>query len=167
MRGNSEFFEAPLSKNPGDEAQECLTPPVNAAIIAALFDVEAREKRLARQVLGLQIAVTLVLTGIAWGMKGTPQVALAVLSGGGVSVVNGALLAWRMSRAALSSVQNAHHQLRLMYFYAAERFLVVVALLGLCLAVLKLSPPALLGGFVMGQAVLLAARLFLIRLKAR
>ena len=51
-----------------------------------------------------------------------------------------------------------------MYFYAAERFLVVVVLLGLCLAALKLSPLAVLGGFVMGQAALLAARLFLNRL---
>ena len=51
-----------------------------------------------------------------------------------------------------------------MYFYAAERFLVVVALLGVCMAALKLSPLAVLGGFVMGQAALLAARLFLNRL---
>lgn len=150
-----------MSKNVGDEPQQCLTHPENAAIIAALFDVEAKEKKLARQVLGLQMVATLVVAGIAYGMKGTPQFALAVLSGGGVSVVNGALLAWRMSRAALSSIQNAHHQLRLMYFYAAERFLVVVVLLGLCMATLKLSPLALLGGFVIGQAVLLVGRLFL------
>jgi len=154
-----------LSNSVGDEPQQGLTPPENAAIIAALFDVEAKEKKLARLVLGMQMAATLVAAAIAYGIKGTPQFALAVLSGGGVSVVNGALLAWRMSRAALSSVQNAHHQLRLMYFYAAERFLVVVVLLGLCMVALKLSPLALLGGFVMGQAVLLAARLFLIRFK--
>jgi len=154
-----------LSNYVGDEPQQGLTPPENAAIIAALFDVEAKEKKLARQVLGMQMAATLVAAAIAYGIKGTPQFALAVLSGGGVSVVNGALLAWRMSRAALSSVQNAHHQLRLMYFYAAERFLAVVVLLGLCMVALKLSPLALLGGFVMGQAVLLAARLFLIRFK--
>jgi len=154
-----------LSKNAGDEPQQCLTPPENAAIIAALFVVEAQEKILARRVIGLQMVVALAGAGIAYGMEGTPQFALAVLSGGGVSVVNGALLAWRMSRAALSSVQNAHHQLRLMYFYAAERFLVVVVLLGLCMAALKLTPLAVLGGFVMGQAALLAARLFLIRFK--
>ena len=154
-----------MSKNVGDEPQQCLTPPENAAIIAALFKVEAREKKLARQVLGMQMVVTLVVATIAYGQKGTPQFALAVLSGGGVSVVNGAMLAWRMSRAALSSVQNAHHQLRLMYFYAAERFLLVAVLLILCMAALKLPPLALLGGFAMGQAVLLAARLFLIRFK--
>ena len=134
----------------------------------ALFDVEAQEveaqeKKLARRVVALQVVVTLVVAGLAYGMKGAPHLVWAVLSGGGVSVFNGALLAWRMSRAALTSVQDTHHQLRFMYFYAAERFLVVVVLLGLCLAVLKLSPLALLGGFVLGQAVLLMARLFLRR----
>jgi len=149
----------------GEEPQQSLTPPENAAIIAALFIVEAKERKLARRVLVWQMAVTLVFAAIAYSTKGAPQFALAVLSGGGVSVVNGALLAWRMSRAALSSVQNAHHQLRLMYFYAAERFMVVALLLGLCMAALKLSPLAVLSGFVTGQTVLLVARLFLIRIK--
>lgn len=150
-----------MSKYVGDEPQQRLTPPLNAAIIAALFDAETKEKKLARQVVGTQMVVTLVVAGMVYGMKGSPQLALAVLSGGGVSVVNGALLAWRMSRAALTSVQNAQHQLRLMYFYATERFLVVAVLLGLCMAALKLFPLAVLSGFVMGQAVLLTARLFL------
>jgi len=147
----------------GDDANQCLTPPENAAIIATLFEVEAKEKKLAHRVVRFQILATLIAAGIAYSAKSTPDFALAVLSGGGVSVVNGALLAWRMSRAALSSVQNAHHQLRIMYFYAAERFLVVAALLGLCIVVIKFSPLALLSGFILGQAVLLIARLLLIR----
>lgn len=156
-----------MSKKVGDTQQQCLTPPANAAIIAALFDVEAKEKKIARQVILLQIVVTLIGASIAYSIKGTPQFAIAVLSGGGVAVVNGALLAWRMTRAALYPAHEAHHprgvhhQLRLMYFYAAERFLVVVVLLCLSIAVLKLSPLALLGGFMMGQAVLLVGRLFL------
>jgi len=149
----------------GEIPQQSLTPLENAAIIAALFEVEEKEKRLARQVAVLQMVVMLVGACIAYSMKGTPQIAISVLSGGGVSVLNGTLLAWRMSRAALHPAHDAHHQLRLMYFYAAERFLVVVALLGLCLAALKLSPLAVLGGFVMGQAVLLTARLFFSKFK--
>jgi ATP synthase protein I len=152
-----------LSKEVGDIHQQCLTPPENAAIIAALFDVEAEEKKIARQIIMLQIVVTLIGASIAYSMKGTPQFAIAVLSGGGISVLNGALLAWRMTRETLHPAPEA--QLRLLYFYAAERFLVVVALLGLCIAVLKLLPLALLGGFVMGQAVLPAGRLFLSRFK--
>jgi F0F1-type ATP synthase assembly protein I len=156
-----------LSKVVGDAQQQCLTPPENAAIIAALFDVDAKEKKIACQVILLQMAVTLIGASIAYSIKGTQQFAIAVLSGGGISVVNGALLAWRMVRAALYPAHEAHHphdvhqQLRLMYFYAAERFLVVIVLLCLCIAVLKLTPLALLGGFAMGQAVLPIGRLFL------
>ncbi|HAF45281.1 MAG TPA: hypothetical protein DCK83_10180 [Gallionellaceae bacterium] len=142
-------------------AQQGLTPQLNAAIISALFRAEVQEKRLARRVVGLQALVILVAAGTAYGWESTPQHAIAVLGGGGVSVLNGALLAWRMSRAALYPAHDAHQQLRLIYFYAAERFLAVVALLGICLAVLKFSPLALLGGFVLGQAVLLVARLLL------
>jgi ATP synthase protein I len=150
-----------LSKAVGDAQQQCLTPQENAAIIAALFEVEAKEKIMARQVVMMQVVITLIGAGVAYSIEGTPQFALAVLCGGLVSALNGALLAWRMFRATLHPDRDAHHQLRLMYFYAAERFLVVVVLLGLCLAVLKLVPLALLGGFVMGQAVMPAGRLLL------
>lgn len=151
--------------------QQCLTPPEGDTIIATLCAVEAREKRLARHVVWLQVAMALIAAGIAYSSTSTPYFALAVLSGGLISSLNGVLLAWRMSRMALRSApeahdsSGAHYQLRLMYFYAAERFLAVVVLLGLCMAVLKLSPLGLLGGFVMGQATLLAAQLILNRLK--
>ena len=139
--------------------RKSLTPPLNAAIILALFKAEVQEKRLARRVVGLQALSVLAAAGVVYGWKSSPQYAIAVLGGGGVSVLNGALLAWRMSRAAMYSSHDAHQQLRLMYFYAAERFLAVVALLAICLAVLKFSPLAVLGGFVMGQAMLLITRL--------
>jgi ATP synthase protein I len=151
--------DAKSGGNEWDDDQLGLTPPLNAAIIRALFKAEVQEKRLARKVVGLQALTVLAAAGVAYGWKSSPQYAIAVLGGGGVSVLNGALLAWRMSRAALYSSNDAHLQLRLMYFYAAERFLAVVALLAICLAVLKYSPLAILGGFVLGQAVLLAARL--------
>jgi ATP synthase protein I len=153
---------ANLSPDAGDAKQQSLTPPLNAAIIAALFNAEVQERRLARKVLGLQILVLLVATGItAYSWKSSPQYAIAVLGGGGVSVLNGALLAWRMFRATQNPNHDAHQQLRLMYFYAAERFLAVVVSLGICLAVLKLMPLGVLSGFVLGQAVLLISRLFL------
>ncbi|HZW24248.1 MAG TPA: ATP synthase subunit I [Gallionella sp.] len=153
-----------MSWEEDDKQQRCLTPQENAAIIRALFDAEIKEKQLARTVVGLQLAVVFAVAGATYIIGKTPQYAIAVLSGGVVSVLNGALLAWRMSRAASVSAHDAHLQLRLMYFYAAERFLVVVALLALCMAVLKLSPLGVLGGFVLGQAALLSARL-LLRLK--
>jgi hypothetical protein len=143
--------------------QQCLTPNKNAAIIAALFEVGVSEGKRARQVVWWQMAIVAIVAALAYSLESTPQFVMAVLSGGAVAVLNGALLAWRMHQATLRSAHDAHLQLRLMYFYAAERFLVVVALLGICLAVLKLSPLAVLGGFVAGQAALLAARLFLSR----
>lgn len=153
--------DAEPSGNKGDSAQPRLTPPLNAAIILALFKAEVQEKKLARKVVCLQALTILAAACVVYGWKGSPQFAIAVLGGGSVSVLNGALLAWRMSRAALHSAQDAHLQLRLMYFYAAERFLAVVTLLGICLALLKFSPLAVLGGFALGQAALLAGRLFL------
>jgi hypothetical protein len=101
-----------LSKNVGEIHQQCLTPPENAAIIAALFDVEAEEKKIARQIIMLQIVVTLIGASIAYSMKGTPQFAIAVLSGGGISVLNGALLAWRMTRETLHPAPEAQLRLR-------------------------------------------------------
>jgi small-conductance mechanosensitive channel len=159
-----------LTKDTGDAGQQRLTATENTTIIVSLFADEVREKGLARQVVGLQLAVALITAGIAYSVDSASQYALATLSGGLVSVLNGAMLAWRMSRPVSHSAHEAHHpgrahqQLRLMYFYAAERFLVVVVLLGLCMAALRFSPLAVLGGFVMGQAVLLAARLILNRL---
>ncbi|MEO6974686.1 MAG: ATP synthase subunit I [Gallionella sp.] len=150
-----------MSKELGDLQQQCLTPLENAAIIPALLDVEAKERKVTRQVILMQVVFTLFGASIAYSIKGTPQYAIAVLGGGGISVVNAALLAWRMVRTATHPAHEAHHQLRLMYFYAAERFLVVVALLCICIVVMKLSPLALLGGFVMGQAVFVAGRFVL------
>jgi ATP synthase protein I len=145
-----------------ESSDERLTPPLNAAIIAALFNAEVQEKKLARKVIGLQILVTLAaagITAVCW--ESSPQYAIAVLGGGGVSVLNGVLLAWRMYRVAMLPAQDAHLQLRLMYFYAAERFLAVIALLGICLVILKFLPLGVLSGFVLGQTALLAARLLM------
>lgn len=148
-----------------------LTLRKNASIIVDLYAIEIREKRLAYIVAGLQISIALINAGIAFILNGNQQYAIAILSGGMISAVNGALLAWRISRIAQRHDQEAncshdvHYQLRMLYFYALERFMVVVALLGLSMTVLKLTPLALLGGFVMGQAVLIAAQLLLSRSK--
>ena len=144
----------------GEEPQERLTPPLNAAIIAALLEAEVQEKQQIRRVTWVQLIVAVIAGSITLAVGATPQFAIAVLIGGGVSVLNGAMMAWRMSRANQRSAHDAHLQLRLMYFYAAERFILVVVSLGLAMAILRL-PLAVLGGFVLGQAALLVARLFL------
>lgn len=144
----------------GEEPQERLTPPLNAAIIAALQEAEVQEKQQIKRVTWVQLIVAIIAGSAALVVGATPRLAIAVLIGGGISALNGALVAWRMSRANQRSAHDAHLQLRLMYFYAAERFFLVVVSLGLAMAILKL-PLAVLGGFVLGQASLLVARLFL------
>jgi len=158
---------AKLSKDVREVSQQGLTPPENTVMISdsEFYGIVAQENKIVRLVLVFQVLVTLVSAGIAYSMKAAPQFAIAVLCGGGISVANGALLAWRMARSALQSAHDMHYQLRLMYFYAAERFLVVVVLLAMCMLVLKLSPLAIMGGFVMGQAALIATRLFLSKFK--
>ena len=145
-----------------DDERQSLTPPLNAAIIAALLIAEEQEKKLAARVLVLQALVIIVAAGLAdlcW--KSSSQLAIAVLGGGGGSLLNSALISWRMSRVSALPNQDANQQLRLMYFYAAERFISVVVMLGVCLALLKLMPLGVLGGFILGQAVLLVARLIM------
>jgi hypothetical protein len=133
-------------------------------MMPALPDVEAKEKKIARQTIMLQMLVVSFVAGIASGLASTPQFVLAVLSGGGVSLLNGVLLAWRMSHASKRATHDAQLQLRLLYFYAAERFVVVIALLGGFMLTLGLPTAGILAGFVAGQAGLLAARLVLIRI---
>lgn len=147
-----------------------LTPRENVNIITRLLTVEAKEKKLARQVVGLQAIVILIVAAVVYGFSGAQQYAIATLVGGVVSLLNGVLLAWRMSRMPLNSAHDTHHsgeahrQLRLMYFYAAERFLAVAVLFSLCMAVMKIPPLAVLGGFVVGQVALISARLLLNKL---
>ena len=136
---------------------------MNDNIISTLCTLDANEKRLAYKVLWLQAVMTLTAAGIIYSVNLSPNYWLAVLCGGFISALNGALLAWRMTHAAINSANEneAHYQLRNMYLYAAERFLVVSVLLALCLGSLALPSFLLLGGFVGGQVVFLVARLFL------
>jgi hypothetical protein len=129
-------------------------------MIAALIDAEFKEKQVAWRVVGVQALGILVLMMVVWLVVRQPQVVVAVGSGGAVSVLNGILLAWRMSRSVRLSIPDVHLQLRLMYYYAAERFLVAMLLLAVCLVALKLPPLAMMGGFVVGQVLFLVARLF-------
>jgi len=145
-----------------DEGIQSLTPPLNAAIILPLFYAEVHEKALAQKVLGLQALVALLAAAfMMMAREDSSLEVIAMLAGGAVSVLNGALLAWRMSRVSRYATQSAHLQLRFMYYCAAERFLLVAFLLAICMAVLRWSPIFVLGGFVLGQSVLLTARLFL------
>lgn len=142
------------------EQHESLTPQAKVAIIAPLKESIAQEKKQIRRLIASQLVLASAVAGICHGLGATPQISMAVLIGGGVSVLNSLILAWRMARSAGRTTHDAQLQLRLMFFFAAERFLLVMLLLGLAMALTK-YPLAVLGGFVSGQAVMILARLCL------
>lgn len=135
-----------------------MTPQEIAVIMPELLRDEANEKKIARKIALMQLVVALVNAGAIYGATGNKQLAIAVLCGGLISVTNGAMLAWRMGQSTVQSARNLQYQVRLLYFYAAERIMVVVALLCLCMAVLRLLPSGLMGGFLAIQGVLLIGR---------
>ncbi|MGB5259076.1 MAG: ATP synthase subunit I [Gammaproteobacteria bacterium] len=81
--------------------------------------------------------------------------AAASLFGGGIAMVNVALLLWRRDRADRGRALSAGESIRLLYRSALERFFAVIALFALGLGALELYAPALLAGFIVGQLALL------------
>jgi len=139
---------------------ECLTPRENAAIIPPPDVVPAQEKEKNRQLITLQLVVVSAIAAGYLGYEAAPQETMAVWGGGGVSIFNSLLIAWRMKRENSRVRRNAQLQLRLLFFFAAERFLLVMLVLGLLMA-FSHGPLAVLSGFVAGQAVMIIARLYL------
>ena len=74
--------------------------------------------------------------------------------GGGVAMVNVALLLWRRNRADRGRALSAGESIRVLYRSALERFIAVLVLFVLGMGVLKLHAIALLTGFVVGQMAL-------------
>jgi ATP synthase protein I len=110
-----------------------------------------------RQV-GIQAAVTLISAALVYFID-SPSQAVALLWGGFVSVVNGALLVWRMLDRSLATDQDAQRHLWSLYRSSFERFFVVVVLLAVGMGWLKLVPLYVLAGFVLGQVMLVITRL--------
>ncbi|MDX8385783.1 MAG: ATP synthase subunit I [Gallionella sp.] len=142
------------------EVEQSLTEDGKADTIPSLLTIQAQEKIKAWQVVWLQIASILIVSGVIYVVTNTQESVYAVLSGGATSICNGILLAWRMMPTTRHLSQDAHQQLWLIYFYAIERYLLIVVLLGVCFVVLKFAPLLILSGFVIGQFVLLVTWLF-------
>lgn len=142
-----------------NDAQKCLTRSENVAIIPALSENKIEEK-IAKRILLIQMAVIVLIVGGVFVTKKDVHSTLAMLSGGAVSISNGFFLVWRMTREAKLQAHDAKIQLRRIYFYSVERFLVVLMLLAMCMATMKLMSLYVLSGFVMGQVTLVLSRLF-------
>lgn len=147
-----------LDNDESDSRCQSLTPQEIAVIMPELLRDEANENKKARKIAWMQFVMTLVSAGATYGATGSKQLAIAVVWGGLISVTNSAILAWRMGHSTVQTALSPQYQVRLLYFYAAERFVVVVALLCLCMAALRLSPSGLIGGFLVIQGLQLIGR---------
>jgi ATP synthase protein I len=113
-----------------------------------------------RRVIGLQIGIGLAVTAGFFTAKGSGA-AWSAAYGGAVSLAvslllsRGVLLAGRMNSAKTSQA--------VLYAGAAVRFVLVLALLTVGLAVLKLEPLAVLIGFVAVQLAFMLAAMRAVR----
>jgi high-affinity Fe2+/Pb2+ permease len=122
-----------------------------------------REKRNGMQVVVVLLAVAIMTTCIVYLYSGSRSIASANLWGAITAVLNGVLLVSGLSRAEKVKSYQPQHLLRSMYRISAERFFAVMLLLAVAMTGLKLSAPAVLFGFVAGQAALIVARVLMIK----
>lgn len=101
------------------------------------------------------VAVAATLGGIWQGWA----VAVATLYGGGVAVLNAALLVWRWRRGLHEYHGDGDRHLKSFYRSSMERFFVVAIVLATGLGALRLDALPLLTGFIVGQLAWMAASL--------
>ena len=103
----------------------------------------------ARNVASVQI-ISSVTVAALFLLQG-PWDAVSALYGGLASMVTVWLLGRGVKRAEAAVLRDPKRSMQILYFGAAQRFLLVAVLLALGLAVLKLAPIALCVGFVLTQ----------------
>jgi len=111
-----------------------------------------------RNTLITQVFVVLVVAGIYTGLVGAAS-ALGAVFGGGISIVNGLLLFWRLNRSGKYPHGDPGRHLGSFFAMAIERFLVVAVLFAMGMGALKLVPLPLMLGFIAGQVALVTSGL--------
>jgi ATP synthase protein I len=111
-----------------------------------------------RKTLTVQTALTLVAAVIALLTKGD-RFALALVYGGGVTIVGTWLHAWRLLKISTSDVDNDPTHVGAEVFKGAIlKMGAMIGLLALGMGVLQLNPLAVLIGFIIAYAGFLSAR---------
>ncbi|HET8700580.1 MAG TPA: ATP synthase subunit I [Nitrococcus sp.] len=101
----------------------------------------------------IQMCLVVGVAGI-FLLNGLPA-AISAFYGGGVALASSTLLG-RSLRAAGATAQHAPKQgVWMLYFGAVQRFLLVLALLGIGMGMFKLSPLPLIAGFAGAQMAFL------------
>lgn len=107
-------------------------------------------------ILQASVIVIVAMLGGAW--QGW-TVAGALLYGGGVALLNAAMLVWRWHRGRRDYHCDGERHLKSFHRSFLERFFVVAILLATGLGALSLAALPLLTGFIVGQLAWMAASL--------
>jgi len=103
----------------------------------------------AKWVISTQLIVSIIVAAV-FLTKGTWD-SLAAVYGGLVSICISLLLLRGIQRANDAAITDPGKSMRILYIGAVQRFVVVLALIALGIALLKLSPIALITGFALAQ----------------
>jgi ATP synthase protein I len=103
----------------------------------------------ARRVIRVQLLTSVLVAGF-FLLQGTTE-SLSAMYGGMVSVITAWFLSRGVQRAGKLAVDNPKKSMAILYVGAVQRFLLVLGLLAVGLALLKLEPIALCVGFAVAQ----------------
>ena len=103
----------------------------------------------AQWVISTQLIIS-VIVAAAFLMKGIWE-SVAALYGGIASLCITILLLWGIKRATEAAKDSPGKSMRILYVGAVQRFLLVIGLLAMGIAMLKLDPIAMCVGFALAQ----------------
>ena len=103
----------------------------------------------ARWVISTQLIISVIVAAV-FLLKGTWQ-SIAALYGGFASICITTLLLWGIKRATEAAKENPGKSMRILYVGAVQRFLLVLGLLAMGIALFKLDPIAMCVGFALAQ----------------
>jgi ATP synthase protein I len=103
----------------------------------------------ARWVISTQLIISVIVAAV-FLFKDTWQ-SVAALYGGFTSICITTLLLWGIKRATEAAKENPGKSMRILYVGAVQRFLLVLGLLAMGIALFKLDPIAMCVGFALAQ----------------
>lgn len=103
-----------------------------------------------RRLVTIQLFLVLACAGIFLGVKGGFE-AISAVYGGGIALLSTLISAWRLLRATEAASRDARSGMAELYIGAAVRFVLVLGLMAVGMAVLKLNPLAVILGFAAAQ----------------
>lgn len=103
-----------------------------------------------QSLLRYQIGIAVIAVVIWWLIEGS-EAALAAAYGALVTIATTLLLAWRLRRAGEMARQDPRKSMKILYVGAVWRFTLAVILFALGIGYLKLSPLAMIVGFMLTQ----------------